>query len=103
MNLSLHIKYIDKICRKTIEDIDKSNKNCFGITYCDLNINKDYSGEYYLYVRYHKWGSKTFRNEYGHYVGTFDSYYIKLNISYLTQEYIVKRIHQYFDEHEYEN
>lgn len=91
-----------KFTIKTIEDIDKSNKNCFGITYCDLNINKDYSGEYYQYVRYHKWGNKKFRDEHGHYVGTFDNYYIKLNISYLTQEYIVKRIHQYFDEYEIE-
>lgn len=103
MNLSLHIKYIDKICSSTIEDIDKSDKNEFGITYCDLNISKDVHGEYCLYVRYHKWGSKTFKNEHGHYVGTFDNYYIKLNMSYLKQEYIVKRIHQYFDEHEYEN
>ena len=62
---------------------------------------KDIKGIYYLYCRFHKWGSKTFVDQNGHYTGTFDSYYIKIDISHINQEYITKRIYQYFDNKEY--
>ena len=52
MNLLLHIKHIDNICRHVIEDIDKSDKNSFGITYCDICVQKDIKGIYYLYCRF---------------------------------------------------
>ena len=48
---------LDSICRKTIEDIDKSDINDFGITYCELFIQKGNSGGYNVVVRFHKWGS----------------------------------------------
>lgn len=102
MNLLLHIKHIDNICRHVIEDIDKSDKNSFGITYCDICVQIDIKHNYYLYVRFHKWGSKTFVDQNGHYTGTFDSYYIKIDMSHINQEYIAKRIYQYFDNKEYD-
>ena len=47
---------LDSICRKTIEDIDKSDINDFGITYCESSIKKGTSDGYDVVVRFHKWG-----------------------------------------------
>ena len=69
---------LESICRKTIEDVDKSEMNEFGITYCETSIQKGFSDGYDAVVRFHKWGSKSFVDERGYYCGTFDSYYIHI-------------------------
>ena len=69
---------LESICRKTIEDIDKSEMNEFVITYCETSIQKGFSDGYDAVVRFHKWGLKRFVDERGHYCGTFDSYYIHI-------------------------
>lgn len=92
---------LDSICRTTIEDIDKSDINDFGITYCELFIQKRNSGGYNVVVRFHKWGSKSFVDERGHYCGTFDSYYIHIPLKGLTEEVLVSSIYTYFIEKKY--
>ena len=57
---------LDSICRKTIEDIDKSDINDFGITYCESSIKKGTSDGYDVVVRFHKWGWKSFDDGRGH-------------------------------------
>ena len=92
---------LESICRKTIEDVDKSEMNEFGITYCELFIQKGNSGGYNVVVRFHKWGSKSFVDERGHYCGTFDSYYIHIPLKGLTEEVLVSSIYKYFIEKKY--
>ena len=53
---------LDSICRKTIEDIDKSDINDFGITYCELFIQKGNSGGYNI-VKRQKWDDELFEVE----------------------------------------
>ena len=92
---------LDSICRKTIEDIDKSDINDFGITYCESFIKKGYSDGYNVVVRFHRYGSKLFVDERGHYCGTFDSYYILIPLDGLTEEVLVSFIYAYFIEKKY--
>ena len=92
---------LESICRKTIEDIDKSEMNEFGITYCETSIQKGFSDGYDAVVRFHKWGSKRFVDERGHYCGTFDSYYIHIPLDGLTEEVVVSSIYAYFIENKY--
>ena len=47
---------LDFICRKTIEDIDKSDINDFGITYCETSIQKGTADGYNVVVRFHRYG-----------------------------------------------
>ena len=89
------------ICRKAIEDIDKSDINDFGITYCEASIKKGYSDEYNVIVRFHRYGSKSFVDERGHYCGSFDSYYILIPLDGLTEEVLVSSIYAYFIEKKY--
>ena len=93
---------LDSICRKTIEDIDKSDINDFGITYCETSIQKGTSDGYDVVVRFHKWGSKSFVDERGHYCGTFDSYYIHIPLEGLTEERLISSIYTYFIEKKYD-
>ena len=92
---------LESICRKTIEDIDKSDINDFGITYCESSIQKGSSDEYSVVLRFHKWGSKSFVDERGDYSGTFDSYYILIPLEGLTEEVLVSSIYTYFIEKKY--
>ena len=92
---------LESICRKTIEDVDKSEMNEFGITYCELFIQKGNSGGYNVVVRFHKWGMKSFVDEHGHYCGSFDSYYIHIPLEGLTEEVLVSSIYTYFIEKKY--
>ena len=92
---------LESICRKTIEDVDKSEMNEFGITYCETSIQKGFSDGYDAVVRFHKWGSKSFVDERGHYCGTFDSYYIHIPLERLTEEVLVSSIYTYFIEKKY--
>ena len=92
---------LESICRKTIEDIDKSDINDFGITYCEASIKKGYSDEYNVIVRFHRYGSKSFVDERGHYCGSFDSYYILIPLEGLTEEVLVSSIYTYFIEKKY--
>ena len=92
---------LESICRKTIEDVDKSEMNEFGITYCETSIQKGFSDGYDAVVRFHKWGSKSFVDERGHYCGTFDSYYIHIPLKGLTEEVLVSSIYAYFIEKKY--
>ena len=93
MKLLEKILEINDICKSAIQEVDKSDINSFGITYCDVSIRRDMNDIYYLYCRYHMWGSKKFVNQYGHYTGTFDSYYIKID---LNETNIKSRIIDYF-------
>ena len=86
---------LDSICRKTIEDIDKSDINDFGITYCESSIQKGNSGGYDAVVRFCRWGSKSFVDERGHYCGTFDSYYIHIPLEGLSEERLISSIYTY--------
>ena len=52
---------LDTICRKTIEDIDKSDINDFGITYCESAIQKGTSDGYNVVTRFYKWGVEIIR------------------------------------------
>lgn len=97
MNLFEKILEINDICESAIKEVDESDINSFGITYCDISIRSDMKGIYYIYCRYQKWGSKTFKNKYG-YCGTFDSYYIKID---LNETNIKSRIIDYFINKEY--
>ena len=92
---------LESICRKTIEDVDKSEMNEFGITYCKTSIQKGFSDGYDVVVRFHKWGAKSFVDERGHYCGTFDSYYIFIPLEGLTEEVLVSSIYTYFIEKKY--
>ena len=92
---------LESICRKTIEDIDKSEMNEFGITYCETSIQKGFSDGYDAVVRFHKWGSKSFVDERGHYCGTFDSYYIHIPLEGLTEEVLMSTIYKYFIDKKY--
>lgn len=92
---------LDSIGRKTIEDIDKSDINNFGITYCETSIQKGNSNGYNAVIRFRKWGSKTFVDERGHYCGSFDSYYIHIPLERLTEEVLVSFIYTYFIEKKY--
>ena len=92
---------LESICRKTIEDVDKSEMNEFGITYCETSIQKGFSDGYDAVVRFHKWGSKSFVDERGHYCGTFDSYYIHIPLKGLIEEVLVSSIYTYFIEKKY--
>ena len=92
---------LESICRKTIEYVDKSEMNEFGITYCETSIQKGFSDGYDAVVRFHKWGSKSFVDERGHYCGTFDSYYILIPLEGLTEEVLVSSIYAYFIEKKY--
>ena len=92
---------LESICRKTIEDVDKFEMNEFGITYCKTSIQKGFSDGYDAVVRFHKWGSKSFVDERGHYCGTFDSYYIHIPLECLTEEVLVSSIYTYFIEKKY--
>lgn len=93
---------LDSICRKTIEDIDKSDINDFGITYCESFIQKGSSDGYDVVVSFHKWGSKSFVDERGHYCGMFDSYYIYIPLKELTKEHLMSSIYTYFIEKKYD-
>ena len=93
---------LDSICRKTIEDIDKSDINYFGITYCESSIQKSFSDGYDAVVRFRKWGSKSFVDGRGHYRGVFDSYYIHIPLDGLTEEVLVSSIYKYFIEKKYD-
>lgn len=101
--LKLNISTIDKICAKVIKDIDDSDLNKFGITYCDFSILKLFTKEYQIMVRFHMWGSKKFKNEYGHYAGTFDSYYIPISLDDINEESITNTIYDYFKNEKYKN
>ena len=92
---------LESICRKTIEDIDKSDINDFGITYCEASIKKGYSCGYNVVVRFHKWGLKSFVDECGHYCGSFDSYYILIPLERLTEEVLVSSIYKHFIDNRY--
>ena len=92
---------LDSICRKTIEDIDKSDINNFGITYCESSIQKGNSDGYNVVIRFHKWGSKTFVDKRGHYCGMVDSYCIYIPLEGLTEEVLVSSIYTYFIEKKY--
>ena len=92
---------LDSICKKTIEDIDKSDINDFGITYCESSIKKGYSDGYNVIVRFHKWGLKSFVDERGHYCGSFDSYYILIPLEGLTEEVLMSTIYKYFIDKKY--
>ena len=93
---------LDSICRKTIEDIDKSDINNFGITYCETSIQKGNSGGYNVVVRFQKWGLKTFVDKGGHYCGLVVSYYIYIPLDGLTEEVLVSSIYKYFIEKKYD-
>ena len=45
---------LDSICRTTIEDIDKSDINYFGITYCESSIQKGNSDGYKGILHQHR-------------------------------------------------
>ena len=92
---------LDSICRKTIEDIDKSDINDFGITYCESSIQKGKSDGYNAVVRFCRWGSKSFVDERGYYCGTFDSYYIHIPLEGLTEEVLMSTIYKYFIDKKY--
>ena len=92
---------LDSICRKTIEDIDKSDINDFGITYCELFIQKGNSDGYNVVIRFHKWGSKTFVDKRGHYCGMVDSYCIYIPLEGLSEERLISSIYTYFIEKKY--
>ena len=92
---------LESICRKTIEDIDKSDINDFGITYCEASIKKGYSDEYNVIVRFHRYGSKSFVDERGYYCGSFDSYYILIPLDGLTEEVLMSTIYKYFIDKKY--
>lgn len=92
---------LDSICRKTIEDIDKSDINDFGITYCDSAIQKGISDGYDAVVRYHKWWTKSFVDESGHYYGMFETYHIHIPLDGLTKEHLMSSIYTYFIEKKY--
>ena len=92
---------LDSICRNTIENIDKTDINDFGITYCETSIQKGTSDGYNVVVRFHKWGLKSFVDELGHYCGSFDSYYIHISLNGLTEEVFVSSIYAYFIEKKY--
>lgn len=94
---------LDSICRKSIEDIDKSDINNFGITYCETSIQKGNSDGYNAVVRFRKWGLKTFGDGHGHYCGVFDSYYIYIPLEGLTEEHLISSIYTYFIEKKYDN
>ena len=53
---------LESICRKTIEDVDKTDINDFGITYCELFIQKGNSGGYNIVER-QKWDDEPFEVE----------------------------------------
>ena len=93
---------LDSICRKTIEDIDKSDINEFGITYCESSIQKGNSDGYNIVLRFHKWGLKSFVDERGHYCGSFDSYYIYIPLEGLSEERLISSIYTYFIEKKYD-
>ena len=92
----------DSICRKTIEDIDKSDINDFGIAYCETSIQKGASDGYDVVVRFHKWGLKSFVDESGHYCGMVDSYCIYIPLEGLTEERLISSIYTYFIEKKYD-
>ena len=92
---------LESICRKTIEDVDKSEMNEFGVAYCETSIQKGFSDGYDVVVRFHKWGSKRFVDERGHYCGTFDSYYIHIPLEGLTEEILMSTIYKYFIDKKY--
>lgn len=92
---------LESICRKTIEDVDKSEMNVFGVTYCETSIQKGFSDGYNVVVRFHKWGSKRFVDERGHYCGTFDSYYIHIPLEGLSDEVLMSIIYKYFIDKKY--
>ena len=92
---------LDFICRKTIEDIDKSDINDFGITYCETSIQKGNSDGYNAVVRFHRYGSKTFVDERGYYCGMFDSYYIYIPLKGLSKKRLISSIYTYFIEKKY--
>ena len=54
---------LESVCRKTIEDVDKSEMNEFGVAYCETSIQKGFSDGYDVDVCFHKWGSKRFVDE----------------------------------------
>lgn len=56
MNLFEKILEINDICKSAIKEVDESDINSFGITYCDITIQPDMKGVYYLYCRFHMWG-----------------------------------------------
>ena len=93
---------LDSICRKTIEDIDKSDINEFGITYCESSIQKGNSDGYNVVIRFHKWVSKTFVDKGGHYCGLVDSYCIYIPLEGLTKERLISSIYTYFIEKKYD-
>ena len=95
------VKRLDSICRKTIEVIDKSDINNFGIKYCETSIQTGYTGGYNVVVRFHKWGSKSFVDERGNYYGTFDSYSIHIPLDGLTEEVLIGSIYKYFIDKKY--
>ena len=92
---------LDSICRKTIEDIDKSDINDFRITYSESLIKQGYSDGYNVIVRFHRYGSKSFVDDRGHYCGSFDSYYILIPLEGLTEDVLVSSIYKYFIEKKY--
>lgn len=95
------VKRLVSICRKTIEDIDKSDINNFGVKYCETSIQKGYTDGYNVVVRFHKWGSKSFVDGRGNYYGTFDSYRIHIPLNGLTEEVLIGSIYKYFIDKKY--
>lgn len=89
---------LDYICRETIEDVDKSEINDFGVTYCETSIQKGSSDGYDVVVCFHKWGLKSFIDESGHYCGKYEPYYIHIPLDGLTEEVVVSSIYAYFIE-----
>ena len=92
---------LDSICRKTIEDIDKSDINDFGITYCKSFIRKGTYDGYDVVVCYHKWWTKSFVDESGHYYGMFEPYRIHIPLDGLTEEVLIGSIYKYFIDKKY--
>ena len=92
---------LDSICRKTIEDIDKSDINDFGITYCEASIKKGYSDEYNVISRFHRYGSNSFVDGRLQYCGSFDSYYILIPLDGLIEEVLMSTIYKYFIDKKY--
>lgn len=92
---------LDSVCRKTIEDIDKSDINNFGVTYCETAIEKGFSDGYEVVVRYHRWWSKSLIDENSHYYGMFETYYIRIPLDGLTGEVLIGSMYKYFIDKKY--
>ena len=92
---------LESICRKTIEDVDKSEMNEFGVAYCDTSIQKGFSDGYDVVVCYRRWWTKSFVDESGHYYGMFETYHIHIPLEGLTEEVLMSTIYKYFIDKKY--